>query len=66
MTESKFGELTLEQKFKLESQRLKASTLPTDILKDVIVQEYIKFIQLDNVYKQIIKEKWGLDNGITK
>ena len=66
MTEPKFGELTLEQKFKLESARLKSSTLPTDILKDVIVQEYIKMLQLENVYKQIIKEKWGLDNGITK
>ena len=66
MTEPKFGELTLGQKFKLESARLKSSTLPTDTLKDVIVQEYIKFIQMDIFYRQIIKEKWGLDNGITK
>ena len=66
MTESKFGELTLEQKFKLESAKLKASTLPTDILKDVIVQEYIKMIQMDIFYKHIIKEKWGLENGTAK
>ena len=66
MTESKFGELTLEQKFKLESARLKSSTLPTDILKDVVVQEYIKMLQMDVFYRQIIKEKWGLNNGITK
>jgi hypothetical protein len=63
MTQSEFGELTLEQKFKLESAKLKSSTLPTDILKDVIVQEYIKMLQLENVYKQLIKEKWGLENG---
>jgi hypothetical protein len=63
MTDSKFGELTLEQKFKLEILRVKSSTLPTDILKDTIVQEYIKMIYLDVFYKQIIKEKWGLDNG---
>jgi hypothetical protein len=66
MMDSKFGELTLEQKFRLESARLKSLTLPTDILKDVIVQEYIKFIQMDIVYKRIIKEKWGLDHGINK
>jgi hypothetical protein len=66
MMDSKFGELTLEQKFKLESARLKSSTLPTDILRDVIVQEYIKFIQMDIFYRQIIKEKWGLNNGLTK
>ena len=63
MTDSKFGELTLEQKFNLESLKVKLSTTPTDILKDIIVQEYIKMIQMDNVYKQIIKEKWGLTNG---
>ena len=63
MTDSKFGELTLEQKFKLETLKVKLSTTPTDILKDIIVQEYIKMIQTDNAYKQIIKEKWGLDNG---
>ena len=61
MTE--FGELTLEQKFRLETLRAEVFTLPTDILKDTIVQEYIKMIQMDNVYKQIIKEKWGLDYG---
>ena len=66
MTESNFGGLTLEQKFKLESVKVKLSTTPTDILKDLIVQEYIKTIQIDNVYKQIIKEKWGLDNGLAK
>jgi hypothetical protein len=63
MTEPKFGELTLEQKFKLESARLKSSTLPTDVLKDTIIQEYIKMIQMDIFYKQLIKEKWGLENG---
>jgi hypothetical protein len=61
MTE--FGELTLEQKFRLETLRAEVFTLPTDILKDTIVQEYIKMIQTDVVYKQIIKEKWGLDYG---
>ena len=63
MTDSKFGELTLEQKFNLEALRVKSSTLPTDILKDTIVQEYIKMIYLDVFYKRIIKEKWGLENG---
>lgn len=64
MTESKFGELTLEQKFKLETLKAKSSVLSTDILKDTIIQEYIKMIYLDNSYRQIIKTKWGLDNGI--
>ena len=63
MTDSEFGELTLEQKFNLEALRVKSSTLPTDILKDTIVQEYIKMIYLDVFYKRIIKEKWGLENG---
>ena len=63
MTDSKFGELTLEQKFKLEALKVELSTTPTDILKDTIVQEYIKMIQMDSAYKQIIKEKWGLENG---
>ena len=63
MTDSKFGELTLEQKFNLEALRVKSSTLPTDILKDIIIQKYIKMIQMDNVYKKLIKEKWGLENG---
>ena len=62
MTDSKFGELTLEQKFNLEALRVKSSTLPTDILKDTIVQEYVKMIYLDVFYKRIIKEKWGLEN----
>ena len=63
MTDSKFGELTLEQKFNLEALRVKSSTLPTDILKDILVQEYIKMIYLDVFYNRIIKEKWGLENG---
>ena len=63
MTDSKFGELTLEQKFNLEALRVKSSTLPTDMLKDIIIQEYIKMIYLDVFYKRIIKEKWGLENG---
>jgi len=63
MTQSEFEELTLEQKFNLETLRVKSSTLPTDILKDIIIQEYIKMIQMDNVYKKLIKEKWGLENG---
>ena len=63
MTRSEFGELTLEQKFKLETLRVELSTTPIDILKNAIVQEYIKMIQMDNAYKQIIKEKWGLKNG---
>ena len=63
MTRSEFEELTLEQKFKLETLKVKVFTTPTDILKDTIVQEYIKMIQTDNVYRQIIKEKWGLDSG---
>ena len=57
MTDSKFGELTLEQKFDLEALRVKSSTLPTDILKDILIQEYIKMIYLDVFYKRIIKEK---------
>ena len=61
MTDSKFGELTLEQKFNLEALRVKSSTLPTDILKDTLIQEYIKMIYLDVFYKQLIKQKWGLD-----
>jgi hypothetical protein len=61
MTE--FGELTLEQKFMLETLRAKVFATPTDILKDTIVQEYIKMLQMDIFYKQIIKEKWGLDYG---
>jgi hypothetical protein len=63
MTEPKFGELTLEQKFKLESARAKLSTTPTDILKDTLIQEYIKMIQMDIFCKKLIKEKWGLENG---
>ena len=63
MTDSKFGELTLEQKFNLEALRVKSSTLPTDILKDTLIQEYIKMIYLDVFYKQLIKQKWGLENG---
>ena len=63
MTDSKFGELTLEQKFELEILRVKLSTLPTDILKDTLIQEYIKMIYLDVFYKQLIKQKWGLENG---
>ena len=63
MTDSKFGELTLEQKFELEILRVKLSTLPTDILKDTLIQEYIKMIQTDVFYKQSIKQKWGLENG---
>ncbi len=60
---TKFGELTLEQKFKLETLRAESWANPIDILKDTIVQKYIKMLQMDNVYKQIIKEKWGLENG---
>jgi hypothetical protein len=63
MTEPKFGELTLEQKFKLEASRVKSFTTPTDILKDTLIQEYIKMIQMDVFYKRLIKEKWGLENG---
>jgi hypothetical protein len=57
------GELTLEQKFRLETLRAKVFVTPTDILKDTIVQEYIRMLQMDIFYKQIIKEKWGLDYG---
>ena len=63
MTDSKFGELTLEQKFKLEALKVELSTTPTDILKDTLIQEYIKMIYLDVFYKQLIKQKWGLENG---
>ena len=63
MTDSKFGELTLEQKFRLETLKVELSTTPTDILKDTLIQEYIKMIEMDIFYKKLIKEKWGLENG---
>ena len=63
MTDSDFHKLSLEQQLKLEWLKIKIASYPTELLKSQNVKIYREIIQMDNHYKQLIKQKWGLENG---
>ena len=63
MTDSDFHKLSLEQQLKLEWLKMEIASYPTELLKSQNVKIYREIIQMDNHYKQLIKQKWGLENG---
>jgi hypothetical protein len=63
MTQSDFHQLSLEQQLKLEWLKMKTESCSTDLLKSQNVAVYRQMIEMENYYKKLIKEKWGLDNG---
>ena len=63
MTDSDFHKLSLEQQLKLEWLKIKIASYSTELLKSQNVKIYGEIIQMDNHYKQLIKQKWGLENG---
>jgi hypothetical protein len=63
MTQSDFHQLSLEQQLKLEWLKMKMQSHSTDLIKSQNVDVYREMIEMENYYKKLIKEKWGLDNG---
>jgi CRISPR/Cas system-associated protein Csm6 len=58
--EIKSGELSLEQKFYLASQKEAIAMMSREEVQSTLIGVYRMMLLRENYYKQAIKEKWGI------
>ncbi|WP_413165304.1 NblA/ycf18 family protein [Capilliphycus salinus ALCB114379] len=58
--------ISLEQEFQVQSFARKVETISQDEAKQLLVDLYKSTIIRENLFREIIKESWGIDKDITE
>ena len=57
------SELTLEQKFELRAFEARTANLSREQLAELCTKIYGQMLCRDAIYRELIKKKWGLNDG---
>lgn len=58
--------ISLEQEFQVQSFARKVETISQEEAKELLVDLYKSTIIRENLFREIIKESWGIDKDITE
>jgi hypothetical protein len=58
--------ISLEQEFQVQSFARKVDTISKEEAKELLVDLYKSSIIRENLFREIIKESWGIDKDITE
>ncbi|MEB3283535.1 MAG: NblA/ycf18 family protein [Lyngbya sp.] len=58
--------ISLEQEFQVQSFARQVETISKEEAKELLVDLYKSTIIRENLFREIIKESWGIDKSITE
>lgn len=58
-------QLSLEQQFKLQSFVTQVKNMSREQAQDFLVQLYEQMIVRETLYKELLKEEWGIGNPLS-
>ncbi|ERT08034.1 phycobilisome degradation nblA family protein [Lyngbya aestuarii BL J] len=58
--------ISLEQEFQVQSFARKVDTISKEEAKELLIDLYKSTIIRENLFREIIKESWGIDKDITE